>query len=235
MPNDFNDLCAVYQKTDNKPDKLYSILPTILKLAGNLGDKNVLDLGCGSGFFTEKLAITAKNVIGLDNSSEQITLANVSRPENVEYRLHDIFNGEFPTCDLVNAPFVLSYSTSVEILVKLIQDVYLALADNGRAVFVMDSPSGNDLTRFGAKKSLNNEEDGSSMKIELFNEGEFLCEINSQYYSKETITKILSEVGFRDISWHKPIISEAGIKKFGKEFWEGYIDGPDLGYVTATK
>lgn len=235
MPNDFNELCAAYQKSETKPDKLYSILPTILKLAGYLSGKTVLDLGSGSGFFTEVLAKTADNVIGLDNSSEQIALAEKSAPENVEYRPQDIFSENFPISDLVNAPFVLNYSKNIEGLAQLIRNIFGALTIDGKAIFVIDMPSGEDLTRFGAKKSLESEVDGSNLKIELFKDGRFLCELNVLYYSKETITKTLSEVGFRNIEWHKPIISEEGIKKFGPEFWEGYIDNPELGYVTAVK
>jgi predicted RNA methylase len=37
-----------YQQTDEKPDKLYSHLPTVLEIAGDLRGQTVLDLGCGS-------------------------------------------------------------------------------------------------------------------------------------------------------------------------------------------
>jgi len=51
-PNDYSTLAHSYQKTDAKPDKKYSILPTVLMIAGDSSGKTVLDLGCGSGFFT---------------------------------------------------------------------------------------------------------------------------------------------------------------------------------------
>ncbi len=38
---------------------------------------------------------------------------------------------------------------------------------------------------------------------------------------------------YGNIQWHGPIISEGGIEKFGKEFWEGFVENSELGYVSA--
>src|ERR1700754_3544099 len=43
-----------YQQTDEKPDKLYSHLPSVLEIVGDLRGQTVLDLGCGSGFYTRE-------------------------------------------------------------------------------------------------------------------------------------------------------------------------------------
>ena len=52
--NDYNKLSESYQQSSAKPDKLFSTLPTVLKIAGDFENKDVLDLGCGSGFFTNE-------------------------------------------------------------------------------------------------------------------------------------------------------------------------------------
>jgi len=66
--NDFDKLATRYDKTSEKPDKRFSILPTIIKAISPLEGKIVSDLGCGSGFFTEEIAKKgAKKVYGLDS------------------------------------------------------------------------------------------------------------------------------------------------------------------------
>lgn len=235
VPNDFDALVQSYQKTDVKPDKLYSMLPTVSQLTGDLSHKTVLDLGCGSGFFTRHLAKTAKRVIGLDNSLEQIALARKGQEENVSYLLADIIADDLPSNDLTVAPFVLGYMPNVEALGIFLKKVYSSLNEGGELVSLVDLPAGHDLSRFGAKKILHGQEEGSKLEIQLFNQGVHLCTLWGRHYSKDLITKMLEEAGFKNITWHKPIISEEGIKAMPEGFWNEYIDACELGYVKATK
>ena len=57
--NNFRLLAKPYQGTDQKPDKHYSILPTVIQLVGDARDKTVLDIACGSGFFSFPIASMA--------------------------------------------------------------------------------------------------------------------------------------------------------------------------------
>lgn len=52
----------------------------------------VIDLGCGDGRLTERIAAAGHEVLGLDYSYEALRLANQSRPENVEYRFCNFNN-----------------------------------------------------------------------------------------------------------------------------------------------
>lgn len=98
-----------------KPDKQYSILPTILSLVGSTVGRTVLDVACGSGFFTFPLAeLGAQLVIGVDNSEAQLALAQARRKVNTEFRYIDVFGHQLPTADVVVAPFVANYARSEE-------------------------------------------------------------------------------------------------------------------------
>ena len=95
--NDYNKLSESYQQTTVKPDKQFSTLPTVLKITGNFENKVILDLGCGSGFFSNEFAHNgAKKVFGVDNSVEQINLAKKNPLENTEYVIADIFKDNLP-------------------------------------------------------------------------------------------------------------------------------------------
>src|SRR3990167_4134420 len=135
--NNFNVLARRYQKSHVKPDKQYSILPTILRLVGDTGGKTILDMGCGDGFFGRPMAqYGAKLVIGFDNSNEQLKLARQWQFPNLEFRLGDIFQDNLPKADVINAPFVANYANTPEELTKFFSRVNGALNRNGLAVFV---------------------------------------------------------------------------------------------------
>ena len=51
------------------------LVPTILRLLGNVKGKRVIDVGCGSGYLTAKLAYHASAVVGLDPSRGMIEVA----------------------------------------------------------------------------------------------------------------------------------------------------------------
>lgn len=235
--NNYNTLSTRYQKTIAKPDKLFSTLPTVLRIAGDLKDKTILDLGCGAGFFTQELAAGgAKKVWGIDNSKKQISLANKNQAKNIEYILGDIFQDKLPAADIIVAPYVINYASNLKQLKSLFQNIYEGLNKDGKLIIVIDLPEGKDLKKFGAiKKVLGDKEDGAGMEINLFKDNSFICTLNAFYFTPKTIEKTLKLLGFINVFWHKPIISEEGIKILGNKFWKGYVDAPELGYLSAEK
>jgi len=74
----------------------------------NVGsDENVLDIGCGNGYNTYKIAEKARSVVGIDINEDNIRLArdNFQR-ENIEYIIGDatsyLFNKKFDVVILSN-------------------------------------------------------------------------------------------------------------------------------------
>lgn len=231
--NDY-DALANYKKSHVKPDKQYSILPTVLAIAGNTKNKTIVDLGCGTGFFTIPFAEKAKLVYGIDNSSIQLSFA--TRYPNVVYLQKDIFVDPLPLADIIIAPFVVNYATTVPILRHLFHALYDSLSIEGKVVIVADLPNNKELERFGAsKKILGTINDESPLQIIIFNLKEKICTLNAVYFKPETIEQTLRLVGFKNVCWHKPIVSQEGIEAMGRMFWKGYLEDPELGYITAIK
>ncbi|MEI6477408.1 MAG: class I SAM-dependent methyltransferase [bacterium] len=241
--NDYDLIAERYQGAHDKPDVRYSVVPTVLSLVGDLEGRRVLDVGCGDGFFTELFAARgAAEVYGLDSSARQIELARQkSRNSNVKYIQQDMFRwsdwGEFPLVDVVVAPFVLNYAQiwwQLHGLFEAFRWVLRECDEEGRLVAVIDMPSGQDLSRFGARKSLpRGAEDGASMQIELFNEGQPLLTLSAIYFQKETVEINCRTAKFKEVSWANPIISQEGLEKMGSGFWEGYLENPELAYLVA--
>ncbi len=231
--NDYNSLPR-YNNSHTKPDKQYSILPTVLSIAGKCGDKIIADLGCGTGFFTTAFAHQAKHIYGIDNSEAQLRLA--TKHKKVSYHLKDIFVDPLPQVDVYIAPFVVNYARTIPILRHFLQLLYEGLYQGGKVVFVVDLPNNKHLRRFGAVKRIDGVTmDGASMSIELFNDEKKICELSAFYFTAETIEKELKAAGFKEITWHKPIVSDEGKRKMGANFWEGYIEDSELGYLAAKK
>jgi SAM-dependent methyltransferase len=228
-----------YRRSHEKPDKKFSILPTVLSLVGDVRGKVVLDCGCGDGFFTRPLAESgAKQVIGIDNESAQIELARKqNNQETIIFSELDIYTAPaLPEADVICAPFVVGYAESVDALKSFFEKSYNALYEGGTLVLVINIPSTSNLKKYGAEKRIAKECDGALMHITLYDaHGSVICVLPTLYYTPSTIGRLLDEVGFVDITWHTPIISAAGIAAYGPDFWDGYIDNPELGYLTARK
>lgn len=68
----------------------YVLIPTIQKLLGDVSKKKGLDIGCGPGVLTKRLAECSKRIVGVDSSKNMITIAK-SECKNA-------FNAEFHCC-----------------------------------------------------------------------------------------------------------------------------------------
>ncbi|MFA7252794.1 MAG: class I SAM-dependent methyltransferase [Candidatus Paceibacterota bacterium] len=75
-----NDLLDLYKL--KVEEHWYTIYNPILKYLGDLRGKRILDLGCGSGELTVKLADSAKEVVGVDLSPEWIDHCNKTYHNN---------------------------------------------------------------------------------------------------------------------------------------------------------
>jgi SAM-dependent methyltransferase len=227
-----------YRLTHEKPDKKYSILPTVMELAGDLKGKELVDCGTGDGFFARAaVAKGAREVVGIDSSAEQIALGQQTPLKNLELRVGDIYKDEaLPEADVILAPFMTDYAQNTGKLKDFFAKAFTAIHPGGRIVLVVNVPSNADLKRFGAEKRVEEDRDEAEIHILLYDKhGNLLRDLTGVHYTKETVERLLNEVGFTNVTWHKPIVAQEGIDEFGEAFWDGYIDNPELGYITGEK
>lgn len=238
MLNDYDEISKQYNLTHDKPDKKYSMLPTILELLRPLKDKVILDVGCGDGYFSFPISKEAKFVYGIDNSSEQIKKAREKITSNTEFFLEDIFKFNKVKVDKINAPFVINYCKSKSELLILFQRLRELLNNNGELIGLVDMPKTcfSDLMKFGSiKKVMPSLIDGATIEIDLYNSDKKIISLNSFYYTKKTIEEALIKAGFSKVCFQKPIISEEGYKLYSEEFWKEYLEKCDVEYFIAYK
>jgi SAM-dependent methyltransferase len=236
--NDYNRLAMRYHQTDLKQDKYFSMLPTVLQASGALSGKTVLDLGCGSGFFSRAFADAgAKRVLGIDNSETQIDMAKKESRFNTEYLVENVFTGVLPKADIVCAPFLVNYLPSKVELTIFLKSIKEALTVGGRAIFIIDIPSGRDLMEYGARKTVHGlYQDGTPMTLELFDRDQkSICVLKAYYIEPSTFEALLKEVGFSAVDKLLPIVSKEGLDMYGDEYWQSYLVDTELGYYRCIR
>jgi GrpB-like predicted nucleotidyltransferase (UPF0157 family)/ubiquinone/menaquinone biosynthesis C-methylase UbiE len=87
--------------------------PAILKLAGSVAGKSVLDVGCAAGHLSAKLAERGADVIGIDLSQGMVDLARKRHGDRARFERADLAEPlnflEDESIDLVTASLVLHY------------------------------------------------------------------------------------------------------------------------------
>ena len=132
--------------------------PAFFSLLGNVRGQLVLDLACGEGYNTRKLARKDAVVTGVDLSQRLIDLAKIEEAEdrlNIDYRLSDAARlKEFPAdhFDLVTCFMAMQ---DIENYEKAISEVRRVLKAKGRFVFSIPHPCFEMIVQDGNRISTN--------------------------------------------------------------------------------
>lgn len=124
------------------------MLPLLDPVAG----ERILDLGCGTGQLTAKIAESGASVVGLDRSAEMIGQARQNYP-GLEFRLADAASFSYPgEFDAVFSNAALHWITDAE---KAIESIASSLRPGGRFV-----------AEFGGRRNIQSLLDASRIALE---------------------------------------------------------------------
>ncbi|MFY0567954.1 class I SAM-dependent methyltransferase [Archangium lansingense] len=208
---------------------------TFFKALGPVEGKNVLDLACGDGLYTRQLKTRgATRVVGVDISEEMIRGAREyeeAQPLGIDYHVSDVANmpplGSF---DVVTAIYLLHYASSPEHLLQMCRNIHAHVKPGGSFVTYSFNPEfsakGPNSTRYGITMLDFPEapHEGQAISAELLTKSPFT--IHFSYWGRDTYERALREAGFHTLTWTRPECSPEGISKFGRAFWQDYIDNP---------
>jgi len=118
------------------------IRPLILDLLGDLSEKTLLDVGCGSGYLTAEFANNAEKVVGTDFSANFISICRQKYKDrtNLDFIEHDItapFQFDDASFNTISCKMVLQYVQDVHIFAT---EAMRLLKDRGELVIVVDHP-----------------------------------------------------------------------------------------------
>ena len=200
--------------------------PIVFDLIGDVKGKSVLDIGCGYGAMTVKLADAgAQSVVGLDVSEKMITKAKIeNQRNNIAYKILSAeklseLNESF---DAIVSCLAIHY---IEDLNKLFADIYAHMNDNATLVFSMEHPM-YTASKYEQKWELDKEGNVSGFTIDHYgDEGvrniEWLGKIITKYHHKtETVINALINNGLVLEHVMEPTPGEALMQRVPKTIHE---------------
>ncbi|MBS9383299.1 MAG: class I SAM-dependent methyltransferase [Dolichospermum sp. BR01] len=233
MTSNYDSIAKEYKESKELPMRLHIEAYTYFNMLGNLAEKSILDLACGEGFYTRKFKDQgAAKVVGVDISQKMIELAREEETrkfQNIEYILGDVLElGEIGSFDLVVASYLLNYARSSEELLKMCKSIFANLKPGGRFVTINSNPSQAPVSylkteKYGFIKSIDSPLiEGTPIKYTFMNNHKFT--FDNYYLSIPTHEWAFQSVGFKEVRWQSPIVSPDGVKEFGQEFWQDFLD-----------
>lgn len=203
------DLYAKVEPYLDFEEEVYTLHKEFLRFVMVNDLDNIIDIGCGQGYFLENLKVNKKKYLGIDLSVEQIKVCQEKALNAKAIDLKDV-KEKF---DCATAIFdVLNYIPKNELKIFL-EQTYEILNQNAYFIFDVNSYFGFDEVAQGTITidvedkfiaiDANFENNKLQTDITLFEKQEnglFSKEQDSiiqEYHSKEFLSKILEEIGFK--------------------------------------
>ncbi|MBD0344858.1 MAG: class I SAM-dependent methyltransferase, partial [Coleofasciculus sp. Co-bin14] len=104
----------------------------------------VVDLGCGSGLWAQKLTQAHYQVLGVDISEPMIAIARTRVPD-AEFRVESLFKVDIPPCNAVTSMgeclnYLFDPESDRQTLLQLFHRIYSALTPGGVFIFDIAEP-----------------------------------------------------------------------------------------------
>jgi ubiquinone/menaquinone biosynthesis C-methylase UbiE len=227
------------------PFRLHIEAFSIFQTLDNVTDQAVLDLACGTGFYSRELCRRgAARVVGVDISEEMIRVAQMAEESGVagiHYLVHDVTTlpvlGQF---DTVLGVYLLHYATNFEQLQQMCHGIARNLRSGQRCVMYQLNPDmacePDYYLNYGMDLHITSElSDGDAFTFAVMINGNKSPNLTVHYWSRRVLEAALHEAGFAQVEWIMPQVSQAGIDKYGPSFWQDYLDRPHCMIVSCVK
>ncbi|MFF4646166.1 class I SAM-dependent methyltransferase [Streptomyces sp. NPDC001389] len=222
----------------------YAEVPGFLALVGDVTGKSVLDIACGTGFYSRELKRRgASRVFGFDISGAMVDAAEAlerAEPLGVAYEVADTatlreFDEPFDVAIAVQA---FNYANDVAEIERMMRNIRRSLVAGGSFFLLVQSPSfdldGPSLAKYGflCESTGKDNEIGAGIRLAALLDPPVSFEATVP--SKETYEQTLTAAGFTAVEWVPLHVSEAGVAEFGAEFWADHDANPPLTMIRCT-
>lgn len=116
------------------------VAPNLIRMLGPEPGMQVVDIGCGEGYFTRIISASGAHTIGADISPELIALAKKHNPE-IEYHVAAADSLRFSQSASVDAITCVLALQNMERIEPVFKECARILAPGGRMVFVLNHPA----------------------------------------------------------------------------------------------
>ena len=183
----------------------------ILMFFGDLKEKNIIEYGCGFGFFSNEFSkYNPKRIVGLDVSLDMLDLAKETARNNelnIEYYNHNCceINPFGSIFDINFTSYVLTSCQSVKDLESFIISIHDSLKENGISIGILPNIFPDD-DSLRVKNNIINFVQGDSENIKqnvnfLDDCGNVLFQTQECHYSKLVYKTIFERTGFKNFKF----------------------------------
>lgn len=194
----------IYEWRDPHRQKEQDLMGEELKKA--FSGKEVLDIGCGTGYWTKIFSETAKSIVGIDINESVLEIARSKEYGcPTEFKIMDAYNIDFPenTFSATIASFWLSHVKREDVEAWITQ--MHRVMKPGTQIFITD----NTFIQGIGGKQVTVENDPNTYKLRTLND-ESQHMIVKNYYSTDELVEMFSE--------HSSNVTEKNVFH-GKCFW----------------
>ncbi|MFD5587714.1 class I SAM-dependent methyltransferase [Streptomyces sp. NPDC127063] len=235
----YDEIGEAFEGFKSLPLMRYGEVPSFLGLVGDVHGRSILDLACGTGFYSREFKRRgAGDVLGVDISAEMIAAARRSEerePLGVRYEIGDVAELRTPErrYDIALGVQCLNYAEDIATMERMCRNIHRSLVEGGQFFVLAQKPDyGFDnphLERYGFRCEPTGEEveTGPRERITALLDPEPIS-IVTNAPRREVYEKCLRAAGFQDLEWVPLHISDAGVEEFGEDFWQDLLANPPL-------
>jgi len=179
----------IYQRDDPvRQNEQNKIAEEIKKIFYN---KNVLEVACGTGFWTVFLSETANKIVATDNSNEVLKIAKHKKYNcPIDFLKCDAYNLPFPACSFDGGLANFWFSHISKDKIELFMDDFHRVLTDKAIVFIADNVFNEGI----GGKLVRDKGNDNTYKIRVLENGD-QYKVLKNYYSEEELVKIFNRSG----------------------------------------
>jgi ubiquinone/menaquinone biosynthesis C-methylase UbiE len=238
MSNQYSAKVAeVYELSFTRiPLRRYVEQHSVYQIFGDVSGISVLDLACGTGYYTRELRRRgAARVVGVDLSEGMIQVARsreIDQQLGVEYVVADAGAlGHVDDFDIVSGIHLLHYANSLEHLEGMCRSISRNLTSGGRFIGyqinheISREPHYYDKYCFQVRMP-KEAVDGQPFTFSVAFDDFVSPQITAYYWSRKSLEAAFDKAGLTRIRWVVPAPSPEGIDRHGAGFWDDLMRSP---------
>ncbi|MEU9862978.1 class I SAM-dependent methyltransferase [Streptomyces sp. NPDC047971] len=214
-------------------------VPSFLGMVGDVSGRSVLDLACGTGFYSREFKRRgATDVFGVDISVEMIAAAREIEkrdPLGVRYEVGAVEELESldRQFDIALAVQCLNYAEDIAAMERMCRNIHRSLVPGGEFFVFAQKPdyafdcASLDTYGFLCERLDEEIETGPRVRVTALLDPQPIS-IVAAAPRREVYERCLAAAGFGEVEWVPLTVSEAGIREYGEEFWADLLAHPPL-------
>jgi ubiquinone/menaquinone biosynthesis C-methylase UbiE len=205
-----------FQTPDWSKEKIRK--PAIVKLLGDIKGKKILEIGCGTGYWTRFFAKKGANCTGIDSNKNQLNLAKEKNTQKIKYlemnatNLKELKPNSF---DIVFLEYVLLEIPTLAKIKKIFAEINRSLKKNGILLISDMHPFDPFIhkDRFEYPKEFNYYSSGETFKAKALQINNKWIKYSDYHWTIQDYSEAFSQTGFVISNIKEPQPSKETIKK----------------------